>query len=126
MIAADEHDRAPRSRKPLDGVKKHLLCFGGGHEGIEDVSRNEDDVRLLVLADADELFERLSLFGKALSVHQPFADVPVGGVKNFHIRKKESGTVKRNCNSPPIMLYYYITIRKKKQAFDLLSAKLRQ
>ena len=80
MIAADNDDRAGRTRQLFDGAEEHLLRLGGRHIGIKDVPGNKDEVDALALADNRERVKRLNLFGQAFPIHQALADMPVRSV----------------------------------------------
>ena len=84
MIPGDDDDRSVFPRKLFDGVKKDLLRFGRRKIGVEYIPRDEHDGDVLLPADGDELFECLDLFGQAVPVHEPLADMPIRCVENVH------------------------------------------
>ena len=87
MVSADQHDGAPLPRHALHGTEKHFLRIGGRHERIEYVSRHKDEIDITRLTDAHDFVKRRNLFGQALAIHEPLADMPVGSVKNVHKKK---------------------------------------
>ena len=89
MISADEYDCPPFAGNTGDRMKKRLFRFSRRHIGIEHVSGNEHKVDRPFIADACDLIKGGDLFGQALTIHKPLADMPVGGVKNVHTEKSD-------------------------------------
>ena len=77
VVSRDDDDSTRIARKLLDGTKKDLFRFGGRKIGIENIPRDEHDGDLSLPADRSKLMERLDLFGEAISVHEPFPDMPI-------------------------------------------------
>ena len=104
MISRDGNDR-PSLCQLFDGGKKRFLRFGGRKESVEYVPRDEDEIDVLAVADPGEFVKRRPLLGQTLSVHQPFADVPVGCVKDLHKKYILRAQAKRHCFSAADMIY---------------------
>ena len=68
----------------VDEGEEGALCVGAGIDGVEDVARDEEGVRAVLLDEREEVVEECGVFLVAIEAVEGLAEVPVSGVKDAH------------------------------------------